>query len=172
MWVLILRRVAAMGFSILFLTALIFVLMQAVFGDPVVAMLGRDADPDTIARLRQDLGLDRPVYVQYRTGWAGSPTATGGARSARVSPCSRRDRDPLPLSLELAFLSLLLAVVLALVLGTLDRRPPAHVGGRRRVPADGVRHGHAELLDRHPPDPAVRAPPPVLPSSGSVPLAG
>ena len=36
MWVLILRRVAAMGFSILFLTALIFVLMQAVFGDPVV----------------------------------------------------------------------------------------------------------------------------------------
>ena len=43
MWVLILRRIAAMGFSILFLTALIFFLMHAVFGDPVVIMLGRDA---------------------------------------------------------------------------------------------------------------------------------
>ena len=65
MWILILRRIAAMGFSILFLTALIFFLMQAVFGDPVVIMLGRDADPDTVARLRQDLGLNRPAYVQY-----------------------------------------------------------------------------------------------------------
>ena len=65
MWILILRRIAAMGFSILFLTALIFFLMQAVFGDPVVIMLGRDSDPDTVARLRQDLGLNRPAYVQY-----------------------------------------------------------------------------------------------------------
>ena len=40
-------------------------------------------------------------------------------------------------------------------------RPSGHTpGGCRHLPPDGVRHGHAELLDRDRPDPAVRAPPP------------
>ena len=130
MWVLILRRTAAMGFSILFLTALIFVLMQAVFGDPVVAMLGRDADPDTIARLRQDLGLNRPVYVQY-LDWLGRLTHGDWGRSFRTGqPVLSAITTRIPLSLELAFLSLLLAVVLALVLGTWTAvRPHTWVDG-------------------------------------------
>ena len=131
MWVLILRRVAAMGFSILFLTALIFVLMQAVFGDPVVVMLGRDVDPDTVARLRRDLGLERPVYVQY-ADWLGRLTQGDWGRSFRTGqPVLGAIAARLPLSLELALLSLLLAVLVALVLGTLAAvRPgtPADVG--------------------------------------------
>ena len=119
MWVLILRRVVAMGFSILFLTALIFGLMQAVFGDPVVIMLGRDVDPDTVARLRRDLGLDRPVYVQY-ADWLGHLAKGDWGRSFRTGqPVLDAIVGRLPVSLELAFLSLLLAVALALVLGTL-----------------------------------------------------
>jgi peptide/nickel transport system permease protein len=118
-WVLILRRIAAMGFSILFLTALIFFLMHAVFGDPVVIMLGRDADPDTVARLRHDLGLDRPVYVQYGD-WLGRLAQGDWGRSFRTGqPALRAIVSRLPASLELAFLSLLLAVGLALGLGTL-----------------------------------------------------
>jgi peptide/nickel transport system permease protein len=117
-WTLILRRVAAMGFSIVFLTALIFVLMQAVFGDPVVLMLGRDADPDTVARLRQDLGLDRPAYVQY-ADWLGRLTQGDWGRSFRTGqPVLGAILGRLSVSLELALLSLLLAVALAVVLGT------------------------------------------------------
>jgi peptide/nickel transport system permease protein len=117
-WVLILRRTAAMGFSILFLTALIFFLMQAVFGDPVVVMLGRDADPDTITRLRRDLGLDRPAYVQYGD-WLGRLAHGDWGRSFRTGqPVLAAIVTRIPVSLELAFLSLLLAVVVALVLGT------------------------------------------------------
>jgi peptide/nickel transport system permease protein len=128
---LILRRVAAMGFSILFLTALIFVLMQAVFGDPVVIMLGRDADPDTVARLRRDLGLERPVHVQY-ADWLGRLAQGDWGRSFRTGqPVLGAIAVRLPLSLELALLSLLLAVLVALALGTLAAvRPgtPADVG--------------------------------------------
>ena len=106
MWVLILRRVAAMGFSILFLTALIFALMQAVFGDPVVAMLGRDADPDTVARIRRDLGLERPVYVQY-ADWLGRLTQGDWGRSFRTGqPVLGAIVARLPLSLELAYRTL------------------------------------------------------------------
>jgi peptide/nickel transport system permease protein len=123
-WVLILRRVAAMGFSILFLTALIFFLMHAVFGDPVVIMLGRDADPDTVARLRHDLGLDRPVYVQYGD-WLGRLAQGDWGRSFRTGqPALRAIVSRLPASLELALLSLLLAVGLALGLGTLAAYRP------------------------------------------------
>jgi peptide/nickel transport system permease protein len=118
-WVLILRRIAAMGFSILFLTALIFALMQAVFGDPVVIMLGRDADPGTVAALRRDLGLDRPAHVQY-ADWLGRLARGDWGRSFRTGqPVLGAITARLPLSLELAFLSLLLAVVAALALGML-----------------------------------------------------
>ena len=106
-------------FSIVFLTGLIFFLMQAVFGDPVVLMLGRDADPATVARLRQDLGLDRPAYVQY-ADWLGRLLGGDWGRSFRTGqPVLDAIAARLPVSLELAVLSLALAVGLALALGTL-----------------------------------------------------
>jgi peptide/nickel transport system permease protein len=111
------RRVAATCFAVLFLTALIFFLMQAVLGDPVVLMLGRDADPQTIARLRQDLGFDRPTYQQY-LDWLGRLLAGDWGRSFRTSePVLEAILARLPVSLELTGLALLLAVVLALALG-------------------------------------------------------
>jgi peptide/nickel transport system permease protein len=82
-WTLVVQRVAAMLFAILFLTALVFFLMQAVLGDPVVLMLGQDADQDTIARLRQDLGFNRPVHVQY-ADWLGRLVRGDWGRSFRT----------------------------------------------------------------------------------------
>lgn len=119
MWRFVLRRVAAMVFAIFVLTGLIFFLMQAVLGDPVVLMLGRDADPDTIARLRAALGFDRPAYVQY-LDWLWRLLAGDWGRSYRTSePVLRAVFARLPVTLELTFLSMLLALALALALGML-----------------------------------------------------
>lgn len=119
MWTLIVHRVAAMLFAILFLTALIFFLMQAVLGDPVVLMLGQDADPDTIARLRQDLGFNRPVYVQY-ADWLARLVRGDWGRSFRTGqPVLEAIAARLPVTLELGFLSLALALGLALAFGIL-----------------------------------------------------
>lgn len=116
---LVLRRVAAMLFAVLFLSALIFYLMQAVLGDPVVLMLGRDADPGTVARLRQDLGFDRPTYVQY-LDWLGRLLRGDWGRSFRTGrPVLESIVARLPVTLELTLLSLGLAVVLAVALGSL-----------------------------------------------------
>jgi peptide/nickel transport system permease protein len=115
----VLRRVAATSFAVLFLTALIFFLMQAVLGDPVVLMLGRDADPATVARLRQDLGFDRPVHAQY-LDWLGRLLRGDWGRSFRTGqPVLGAIAARLPVTLELTVLSLALAVVLALGLGIL-----------------------------------------------------
>ncbi len=119
MRVFVLRRVAAMLFAMLFLTALVFLLMHAVLGDPVVLMLGRDADPATIARLRQDLGFDRPVHVQY-LDWLGRLLRGDWGRSFRTSqPVLGAIAARLPVTLELTLLALALALGLALGLGIL-----------------------------------------------------
>ena len=119
MWRFLLRRAAAMLFAILVLTALIFFLMQTTLGDPVVLMLGRDADPATIARLRHDLGFDRPSYVQY-LDWLGRLARGDWGRSFRTAqPVLEAISTRLPVTLELTFLSLTLAVGLALALGIL-----------------------------------------------------
>ena len=117
MGVFVLRRAVATLFAILFLTALIFLLMQAVLGDPVVLMLGRDADPATVARLRQDLGFDRPAHVQY-LDWLGHLLRGDWGRSFRTGrPVLESIVARLPVTLELTALSLGLAVGLAVVLG-------------------------------------------------------
>jgi peptide/nickel transport system permease protein len=117
--VFVLRRAAATLFAVLFLTALVFALMQAVLGDPVVLMLGRDADPATVARLRQDLGFDRPAHVQY-LDWLGRLLRGDWGRSFRSGqPVLESIVARLPVTLELTVLSLGLAVVLAVTLGTL-----------------------------------------------------
>ena len=119
MWVVVVRRLVAMLFAILFLTALVFFLMQAVLGDPVVLMLGQDADPDTIARLRQDLGFDRPASVQY-TDWLSRLVRGDWGRSFRTGqPVLEAIVARLPVTLELGFLSLMLALGLALALASL-----------------------------------------------------
>lgn len=124
MWVFVLRRVATMLFAILFLTALIFFLMQAVLGDPVVLMLGRDADPATIARLRHDLGFDRPTYVQY-LDWLGRLLRGDWGRSFRTAePVLGAITARLAVTLELTLLSLALAVALGIALGVVAALRP------------------------------------------------
>jgi peptide/nickel transport system permease protein len=118
-WRFVLRRLGATLFAVFFLTALVFFLMQAVLGDPVVVMLGRDADPATIARLRQDLGFDRPAYVQY-LDWLRHLARGDWGRSFRTSePVLGAILSRLAVTLELTTLALLLAVAMALALGTL-----------------------------------------------------
>jgi peptide/nickel transport system permease protein len=115
----VIRRLLAMLASMLLLTACMFFLMQAVLGDPVVLMLGRDTDPQTIARLREDLGFNRPTYVQY-LDWLRRLLGGDWGRSFRTTETVLQVIwARLPVTLELTFFSLLLAVILALALGIL-----------------------------------------------------
>jgi peptide/nickel transport system permease protein len=66
-----LRRIA-MAIPTLFLVAVVvFVLMRAVPGDPVLLMLGDMAQPEQIEAMRRSLGLDQPWPVQF-LHWAGN----------------------------------------------------------------------------------------------------
>lgn len=97
-----------------------FSLMSLVIGDPVYAILGPEASADqaTIERLRQDLQLDRPIPVRY-LDWLGHAVTGDLGRSFR-QPVGVRDAvlARLPVTLELTAAAILLAVAVAIPLGT------------------------------------------------------
>ncbi|WP_064745155.1 ABC transporter permease [Pseudonocardia acaciae] len=66
----IVRRLVLGLVTLLLVSILVFVATQVLPGDPARAVLGHDATPDRVALLREHLGLDRPLAVQYLS-WLG-----------------------------------------------------------------------------------------------------
>lgn len=86
----LLRRMLALAPVMFVVATLVFVLMHLTPGDPVSAMLGMDASPTDVARMRSRLDLDQPLYVQYAL-WMGKVVrGTSGSRSSCRSLSWRR----------------------------------------------------------------------------------
>jgi ABC-type dipeptide/oligopeptide/nickel transport system permease component len=66
------RRLAAIVALTFGITILVFLIIRLIPGDPAIVMLGTNAgDPELVARLHQQLGLDLPIQVQYLR-WIGN----------------------------------------------------------------------------------------------------
>ncbi len=102
------------------ISVLVFLLMHLIPGDPAQVLLGfENTDPDQLARVREDMGLDRPIYVQYGR-WLGKVLGGDFGKSARTGrPISGLVAEALPFTIELAAYGLLLSVAIALPIGTL-----------------------------------------------------
>jgi peptide/nickel transport system permease protein len=57
--------VAALAATLFFVSLLVFVVVRVLPGDPALIILGLEANPDSVARVRRELGLDQPVPIQY-----------------------------------------------------------------------------------------------------------
>jgi peptide/nickel transport system permease protein len=117
---LILRRLAATVPVLLLVTAGVFALIHLTPGDPIDAMMAESVD-DTVKReLRRDLGLDRPLYLQYAT-WMGRLLQGDLGRSIRnrepvIENVSRRIKP----SLQLAGLAMAISLLVATPIGILS----------------------------------------------------
>ena len=94
--------------------------MHLIPGDPAQVILGfENTDPVQLAAVRKDLGLDRPVYVQYGR-WLGRVLSGNLGTSVRTGrPIGALIREALPFTLELAAYAIALAVAIAIPVGTL-----------------------------------------------------
>jgi peptide/nickel transport system permease protein len=61
----ILKRILLFIPTLLGITLITFILMKSLPGDPVTAMVGERASPETMTRIRSELGLNKPLPIQY-----------------------------------------------------------------------------------------------------------
>jgi peptide/nickel transport system permease protein len=113
----LLRRLLLTIPVLLGVATLVFSLIHLVPGDPVETMLGESAAPQEIARVRGQLGLDRPLYVQYWTFLKGVGRGDLGVSLRTNEPVARAIAARMPATIELAIAAMCLAVVVAIPLG-------------------------------------------------------
>jgi peptide/nickel transport system permease protein len=96
---------------------LVFSLIHLVPGDPVEAMLGESASRADAANLRQQLGLDRPLYIQYAAFIRGAVTGDLGRSLRTGQSVTATIAERMPATIELAFAAMLFAVLVAVPVG-------------------------------------------------------
>jgi peptide/nickel transport system permease protein len=115
----ILRRLLAMVPTVFLVTLVLFVLLRLTPGDPVLNEFGLEVEPEIYEARREELGLNRPIVVQY-VDWVSRMFQGDFGRSIRARvPVIDEIKDRLPATLELAGLAFFLSVIVAIPLGTL-----------------------------------------------------
>jgi len=124
MFVFVMRRLLPLIPVLIGVTLVIFSLSYISLGDSVRAMMGQRGDPEVIAQIRRDYGLDQPLHVQYAR-YMGRLLQGDLGRSYRQQ---RRVTDliweRLPATLRLAAAAMLIAVVCGCTAGILAAIKP------------------------------------------------
>jgi peptide/nickel transport system permease protein len=116
----LLRRLALTLPVIWIVVTLVFALIHIVPGDPVRQMLGEGAPPREIEKLRQELGLDRPMLEQYRTYLAGLLKGDLGTSFRNQEPVTRAIATRYPATLQLAFAAILVSLIFSVPAGVIS----------------------------------------------------
>ena len=114
-----LNRLVSLLASLLVASLVVFAAVEIVPGDPARFMLGINAQPDTVAALRAELGLDRSLVERYLSWVGGLFTGDLGVSYTYRSPVSEIVAERLQVSLPLAVYALALTVVIAFPVGML-----------------------------------------------------
>lgn len=103
----------------LLVTVGVFGLSALLPGDPAIALAGDNASVEQVEEIRARLGLDRPWPVQYVTWLGGVLTGDLGTSLFSAEPVTVSILNRLPVTLSLAFVSIVIAVVIGLLGGVL-----------------------------------------------------
>ncbi|MCC6468647.1 MAG: ABC transporter permease [Alphaproteobacteria bacterium] len=113
----LLRRSGLMIYTLVVVSLIVFGITQALPADAAVMMLGENATPDALAAIRQRLGLDQPVWMQYGRWLAGVLHGDFGLSLRTGQPVGAVMIEALSRSLLLAVLSIGLMLLVAVPLG-------------------------------------------------------
>jgi peptide/nickel transport system permease protein len=113
----VVRRLLAVAPTVLVVATVTFIALQIIPGDIAQIMLGTDARPEDVARLRRELGLDRPLVIRY-VEWLGNLLRGNlGTSVSYREPVARLIAARLPVTYSVAFAAMLVAIVIAVPLG-------------------------------------------------------
>jgi peptide/nickel transport system permease protein len=115
----LLRRLLSLSLSLVAASLVIFLVMEVVPGDPASFMMGINADPQAVAALRSQLGLDEPLALRY-IGWvAGLLQGDFGISYTYRVPVSELIAERVVISLPLTLYALALSTLIAFPAGIL-----------------------------------------------------
>ena len=131
-------RLLSLLLTTLVASMIVFLLMQVLPGDPALVILGMNAEPDTIAALHKQLGLDQPMWIRYLQWIGGFFVGDFGNSITYSVPISELLGPRIMVTLPLALLSMLISVVVAIAIGV-------YAAANRGKTGDTVAMGVAQI---------------------------
>ncbi|MFK7743772.1 MAG: ABC transporter permease [Roseobacter sp.] len=113
----ILKRLGSLVLSLIVASLAIFTVIEVAPGDPASFMLGINAQPETLAALRAELGLDASKPVRYFAWVGGMLIGDFGTSYTYRTPVAGMVADRVGVSIPLAFYALSLAIIIAIPAG-------------------------------------------------------
>lgn len=117
MMFLIARRAGAGILTLLIVSAVVFFITSLLPGDAAQMILGQNATPETVTALRAQLGLDQPLLLRYFSWLGGMLQGDFGTSFASHLPVMQLVAQRIPATFELAAITTLICVPLALLIG-------------------------------------------------------
>jgi len=116
----IIRRLLSMVPVLIGVSIIVFLFIHMIPGDPAVAILGERATPEAVARMRTELGLDKPIWEQYFI-YIGNIFQGDWGRSIRSNtPIIDEIRVKFPATAELALAAMIIALLIGLPAGIIS----------------------------------------------------
>ncbi|MFC0339610.1 ABC transporter permease [Paracoccus niistensis] len=117
---LFLRRVVGAIPTILLISVFVFALQKLLPGDPVLAMAGEERDPVALAAIREQLGLNDPLPVQYVNWLTAALQGDLGTSLRTGQPVTELILQKLPVTLQLGVMAILIALVIGIPAGIIS----------------------------------------------------
>jgi len=112
-----LKRLGRLLLTVLLISTIIFFVIRVIPGDPALVIAGLDASPESVAAIRAKIGTDQPLTVQYVRWLASVVRFDFGVSLSTGQPVTAMILQRFPLTLTLALLGMVIALVLAIPLG-------------------------------------------------------
>ncbi|MER3553439.1 MAG: peptide ABC transporter permease [Meiothermus sp.] len=119
MWAYTARRLLGLVPVLLGISLLVFLFLHLIPGDPAVVLLGERASTEQVAALREKLGLNQPLYIQYFLFMRDLLSGDLGTSIFNLLPIRDQLAGRWPATFELALTAMLIAIIIGIPLGIL-----------------------------------------------------
>lgn len=120
------KKMITMFLTLFAVTLFVFLAFHVISGDPATSMLGTQATPERVEALREEMGLNDPVLVQYGRWALDFIKGDMGTSYSYRMPVSEMIAGKIPVTLTMTIMAFLLMVVISVPLGIYTAR---HAGG-------------------------------------------
>lgn len=120
MFSFLIRRTGMMFFILFLVSIIVFAIVNVLPGDPALLILGDEATPEMLDTLRDDMGLNDPIYIQYFNWLVAALQGDFGTSLRDSTPVMEIVLSTIPVTLQLTVMSFAIAIFIAIPAGIIS----------------------------------------------------